>query len=120
MAVVGFVGLQVIVGIRDKSGEAPPTSMVTAAGLFMSILALATVTVAARRSGITGRAAISLGGVMAAIGFAKFALGPTAFSREISTTTIQDPLGMGSNSAVIVIAVVMGMLYAGVILLVAA
>jgi hypothetical protein len=117
MAAVGFVGLQVIVGIRDKSGDTPPTSMFIAAGLLVSIVALATVTLAARRSGIAMRAAIALGGAMAAIAFAKFALGPIAFARNLPTTEFQDPIGIGSSGAVVATAVVVGLLYVSVILL---
>jgi hypothetical protein len=118
-ALVGFVGLQVIVQIRDASGKVPPTSMFAAAGLLMSVVAMVTVTVAAWRSGIALRAAIALGGGFAAIAVAKFAIGPTALYHGLAKTEIQDPLGLGARGSVWAIAVVVCLLYTGVILLIA-
>jgi hypothetical protein len=117
-ALVGFVGLQVIVQIRDASGKVPPTSMFAAAGLLMSVVAMVTVTVAAWRSGIALRAAIALGGGFAAIAVAKFAIGPTALYHGLAKTEIQDPLGLGARGSVWAIAVVVCLLYTGVIILI--
>ena len=116
----GFAGLEVIVGIRDASGQAPPTSMFAAAGLLMSVVAMVTVTLAAWRSGVALRAAIALGGGFAAIAVAKFAIGPTALYEGLATTVIQDPMGLGPRGIVWQIAVDVCLLYAGVILLLAA
>ena len=119
-AVAGFAGLQAIAGIRDASQQAPPTSMFASAGLLMSVVAMVTVTLAAWRSGVALRAAIALGGGFAAIAVAKFAIGPTAFYKGLSTTVIQDPLDLGPSGIVWLIGVAVCLLYAGVILLLAA
>jgi hypothetical protein len=116
---VGALALWVIVNVHTRGTGPPPSSMFAAAGVLMSFIAIVTVGVAARRSGATFRAALALGGAFAAIAITKFALGPYAFTQHLDTTAFQDPLGIGSRGAVWAIGAVVGLLYAGVILLLA-
>src|SRR3954463_5640145 len=79
MAVVGGIGLEIIVRVQDASGTTPPTSMFTAAAVLISLISTIAVCLAARSSGVAMRASIALGGAFGAIAVAKFALGPVAF-----------------------------------------
>jgi hypothetical protein len=108
---VGGAGLLVVVQIQDQKGRVPPTSMFAAAGIVMSIVALVTVTVAARRVGAPTRAAIAMGGGFAAITIAKFAIGPTALYQGNRTEEISTFGGLSSGANVLVIGVALAVLY---------
>jgi hypothetical protein len=120
MAVVGIVALEAVVHVHDGSAERPPSSLFVAGGLVVSVVSLITVTIAARVTGVRTRAAVALGGAFAAIAIAKFTLGPIGFFRDVASHEIQDPLELGNDGTIWAIALVVGVLYAGVVILLAA
>jgi hypothetical protein len=116
---VGAAGLLVVVNVQDRTGRVPPTSMFAAAGILMSVVALITVTLAARRAGAPVRAAIALAGGFAAIAIAKFAIGPTALYQGNVHEDISTFGGLSSSDFVIAIAGVVVLLYIGAVWLIA-
>lgn len=120
MALVGIIALEVVVHVHDGSGARPPSSLFVAGGLVVSVVSFITVTIAARATGITTRAALALGGAFAAIAIGKFTLGPISFFSDVASHEIQDPFGLGSDGTIWAIALVVGVLYAGVVVLLAA
>jgi hypothetical protein len=119
MAVVGGIGLEVIVRVQDASGTTPPTSMFTAAAVLISLISTIAVSLAARSSGIAMRASIALGGAFGAIAIAKFALGPVTFFHGTAGTEFQDPFAIGDRGMMWAIAFAVGLLYIGVVMLLA-
>jgi hypothetical protein len=91
-----------------------------AGGLVVSVVSLITVTIAARVTGVGTRAAVALGGAFAVIAIAKFTLGPIGFFRDVASHEIQDPFELGNDGTVWAIALVVGVLYVGVVVLLAA
>jgi hypothetical protein len=118
--IVGFVGLQLIVHVHHGFGAVPPTSMFAAGASLISVLSMITVTLAARGAGVATRAAVALGGAFAAIAIAKFALAPNAFFRGTAGETVEDPFGFGGGGMMWAIAIAVGLLYVGVVLVLAA
>jgi hypothetical protein len=116
---VGAAGLLVVVNVQDGTGSVPPTSMFAAAGIVMSIVALITVTFAARRAGAPTRAAIAMGGGFATVAIAKFAIGPTALFQGNRTEDITTFGGLSSGDNVIVIGIALAVLYLAAIWLLA-
>jgi hypothetical protein len=120
MALVGIIALEVVVHVHDGSGERPPSSLFVAGGLVVSVVSLITVTIAARVGRVPMRAALALGGAFALIAIGKFTLGPVSFFRDVASHEIQDPAGLGNSGTICAIGLVVGLLYAGVILLLGA
>jgi hypothetical protein len=117
--VVGFLAIKVVLDIQDHTGTVPPTSTFAAAAIATSTVAIVTVALAAHAAGTTWRAAIALGGGFAAIAIAKFGMGPTALYQGNRNTVIQNVGGLTSGDLVILIAVIVGVLYAAAIWLLA-
>jgi len=113
-SIVGLVALVVIVRVQDPSGATPPSSMFAAAGALISVVAFVTVTLAARSTGVTLRAALTLAGGLAVIAVVKFALGPIAMFD--ARAEIQDPFALGSGGSIVAIAAVVLLLYAGAVI----
>jgi hypothetical protein len=120
MALVGVAALEAVVHVHDGSGPRPPSSLFVAAGLLVSVTSMITVTLAARATGATARAAITLGGAFAAIAIGRFTFGPIAFFRDVASREISDPFGLGNDGTVWAIALAVGVLYVGVVVLIAA
>jgi len=110
-AVVGLIGILVVLQIQDRSGRTPPTSTFAAAAIVMSLVAIVTVAAAARSAGASWRAAIALAGGFIAIAVAKFGIGPTALFQGNQTDVIQNAGGVSSGGMVVVIAIAVGCLY---------
>lgn len=116
---LGLVAIAVVLNIQDNSGRVPPTSTFAAVAIAISVVAIATVALAAHAAGTTWRAAIALGGGFAAIALAKFGMGPTALFQGNQVDVIQNASGGTSGDLVVLIAIVVGALYVAAIWLVA-
>jgi hypothetical protein len=116
---LGLVSIALVLNIQDHGGTVPPTSTFAAAGIAISVVAIATVALAAHAAGTTWRAAIALGGGFAAIAVAKFGMGPRALYQGNQVDVIQNAGGGTSGDLVVLIAIVVGGLYLAAIWLLA-
>ena len=110
-AIVGLIGIGIVLQIQDRSGQTPPTSTFAAAAIAISLVAIVTVAAAAHSAGASWRAAIALAGGFAAIAIAKFGMGPVALFQGNRAEVIQNAGGVSSGGMVVVIAVTVGALY---------
>jgi hypothetical protein len=117
--VVGLLAIVVVLNMQDRGGNVPPTSTFAAAAIAISVVAIVTVALAAHAAGTSWRAAIALGGGFAAIAIAKFGMGPTALYQGNRVHPIDNIGGLTSGDMVVLIAVIVGVLYAAAIWLLA-